>query len=243
MFWQQPSVRFYCHEPFEVTYYGGSGLDEVAAQLASPLDLASLEPGGAAADRALVIKEMPYQVGDHFPLLAAMTSKPLVFLMRDPRLSISSRMARKEQVGDSPIFPKIESGWELWRSQIEWCRGREIPHLLVDASDFRSHPEAIFAVLFERLGLPFAPEMLRWRPCPQVDLDNLGGRHRHLYRKVLRSTGITPEEAPIPSLDTFPADGGWRQHVARCLAIYEEMAASRERIQGRRAAADPVVAR
>lgn len=239
VFWEQPSVRYYCHEPFEVTYYGTADLDQVAAQLESPLDLTGLKSRDTGGGRALVIKEMPYQVGDHFPLLAAMTRKPLLFLMRDPRLSIASRMARKTQVGDSPNFPMIESGWELWRSQIEWCRSHEVPHLLVDTSDFRSAPEAIFREVFARLGLPFGPEMLRWRPCPEVDLDNLGGDHRHLYRKVLKSTGIMPDETPVPSLDDFPAKRGWRDHIARCLTIYEEEAASSERILGRSAAVGP----
>ena len=42
LLWEQPSVRYYCHEPFEVTYYEGLGLDAVFAKLAAPLDLARL---------------------------------------------------------------------------------------------------------------------------------------------------------------------------------------------------------
>ena len=235
MFWEQPSVRYYCHEPFEVTYYMGEGLEAVAAQLESPLDLERLKSFSNNGDcRALVIKEMPYQVGDRFPLLAAMTRNPIVFLMRDPRLSIASRMRKKSQVGDDPIFPEIESGWELWRSQLEWCRNHDTPHLLVDSGDFRTYPESVFPQVFERLGLPFVASMLRWRPCPQVDLDNLGGSHRHLYREVLTSDGIKPDETPIPPLDSFPETDGWRDHVARCLAIYERQSASGTRISGQR---------
>ena len=43
--------------------------------------------GGRGAGGALVVKEMTFQVGDAFPLLAALATRPIVFLIRDPRLS------------------------------------------------------------------------------------------------------------------------------------------------------------
>lgn len=232
VFWEHPTVRYYRHEPFEVTYYDGSDLSAVEAKLDAPLDLNDLKATRAHdGARSLVIKEMPYQVGTRFPLLGALATRPLVFLMRDPRLSIASRMAKKEEVGDNPIFPKIESGWELLRRQIEWCRDRSKPHLLVDSTDFRNKPLAVFPRVFEHLGLEFSPAMLEWQPCPEVELDNLGGRHRHLYGAVLESAGIKPEEHAIPSLESFPEEDGWRDHVGRCLEIYEELAASDCRVR------------
>jgi hypothetical protein len=232
LFWEQPAIRYYRHEPFETTYYAGEDLSDVERRLASPLDLENLKNiPSAAAGRALVIKEMPYQVGKNFPLLAAMTTRPLVFLMRDPRSSIASRMRKKQEVGDSPIFPQIESGWELWRQQIEWCRENDIAHLLIDSTDYRNRPLEVLPQLFESLGLPFDPSLLNWRPCPQVELDNLGGRHRHLYGTVLSSSGIREERSEPPALDFFPTDAGWRGHVEQCLEIYSEMADSRARIR------------
>lgn len=234
VFWEQPSVRYYCHEPFEVCYYMGKGLDAVAQMLEAPLDLEKLKSfQNGGEQQALVVKEMPYQVGHRFPLLAAMTNHPIVFLMRDPRLNIASRMRKKTQVGDNPIYPTIESGWDVWRQQLEWCRDNGVPHLLVDSTDFRAHPETIFPQIFERLALPFAPEMLQWRPCPQIDIDNLGGSHSHLYREVLSSSGIKPDKTPMPPLESFPETDGWRDHVARCLTIYQEQASSEARIRWR----------
>lgn len=221
MFWEQPSVRYYCHEPFETTYYLAEGLEEVRDKFAEPLDLTSLDrvEVGAAAD-ALVVKEMPYQAGSNFPLLAAIARKPIIFLMRDPRLSIASRMRKKVEVGDDPDFPKIESGWQLWENQIKWCEEQGIEHVLVDSGDFREQPLQVFKRVFERLGLPFNPQMLEWQAQPQVELDNLGGRHRHLYNAVLSSTGIRAEPARAPDLLDFPREDGWREHVERCLEIY-----------------------
>ena len=56
VFWEHPSVRYYSHEPFEVTYYRKEGLAEVAAKLAAPLDLAAINPAteGPRGDRGAV---------------------------------------------------------------------------------------------------------------------------------------------------------------------------------------------
>ena len=41
VFWEHPEVRYYCHEPFEVTYYDDAPLADVAAKLEAPIDLAA----------------------------------------------------------------------------------------------------------------------------------------------------------------------------------------------------------
>ncbi len=232
VFWEQPSVRFYCHEPFEIAYHSGQDLAAVARKLTAPLDLEHLKRRRGHGRRgALVIKEMPYQVGRHFPLLASISDRPLIFLMRDPRLNIASRMANKREAGDEALFPKIETGWELWAEQIRWCRSRGIDCVLVDSTDFRNRPLEILPRVFTRLGLPFRRGMLEWRACPEVDIDNLGGAHRHLYAEALGSAGIRPEDEPIPALESFPEKDGWRDHVAHCLAIYQEFGGAAERIR------------
>ncbi|MFQ5526672.1 MAG: hypothetical protein ACE5GX_10465 [Thermoanaerobaculia bacterium] len=232
VFWEQPSIRYYCHEPFETTYYQGEDLRHVEAKLCSPLDLGTLKNvRGSEDSRGLVIKEMPYQVGDRFPLLAAIATRPVVFLLRDPRLSIASRMRKKRQVGASPLFPQVESGWELLREQIRWCRESGIAHRLVDSKDFRNRPLRTFPELFDALGLPFESGMLDWRPCPEVELDNLGGRHSHLYGAVLRSSGLLASKCEPPELSSFPHERDWRKHVAHCLEIYGELRELPERIR------------
>jgi hypothetical protein len=232
VFWEQPSVRYYYHEPFETTYYMGQGLPEVIAKLDAPLDLTTIKHYAADTNaHSLVIKEMPYQVGDSFPLLAALATKPIIFLMRDPRRSIDSRRRKKLEVGDSPLYPFVESGWELLAKQIGFCRQAGIDHMLVDSADFRAWPDAVFPQILERFDLPWSAESLQWQACADVDLDNLEGAHRHLYGEVLASTGLKPDESPIPPLDSFPEEDGVREHVARCLEIYERLRQSRERIR------------
>ena len=232
VFWEQESVAYYCHEPFEVTYFDHAPLADVVAKLEDPLDLRPLTQRPAAADAgALVIKEMPYQVGDAFPILAGLATTGIVFLLRDPRQNIASRMEKKEEAGDSPVFPLVESGWELLARQIAEAEALGVNSIVVDTNEFRNYPEHIMAQVCERLGLPFDAGMLTWNPLPQVDLDNLGGRHSHLYRRVLNSKGIEPAVEPVYPVDWFPVEGGFREHVLRCLDIYRDLCASDARIR------------
>ena len=123
VFWEQPSIRYYAHEPFEGTYFLNQDLDHVLGNLSKPLDLQDIKSYTfAGMGRSMAIKEMPYQVGENIPLLLSLTRKPVVFLTRDPRQNIASRMAKKQEVGDDPLFPHIESGWQLLADQIAFCR-------------------------------------------------------------------------------------------------------------------------
>lgn len=232
VFWEQPSIAYYCHEPFEISYYRQAPLTEVAEKLLQPLDLATIKCASSGPDASsLVVKEMPYQVGECFHLLAALATAPLVFLVRDPRLNIASRIEKKQEVGDSPFFPLVETGWELVQAQIDYCRRHSVPHLIVSAADFRNRPTEIFPELFSRLDLSFSRQMLSWRACEHVEIDNLEGDHSHLYTSVLSSTGLTPEVEELPPLEWFPVEAGVRDHVARCLEIYRTLLDSPARLQ------------
>lgn len=232
VFWEHPSVGYYCHEPFEVTYYQKDGLEVVDKLLQNPLDLSFLHSKKQHGNgTALVIKEMPYQAGSNFPLLISWAQKPVIFLIRDPRLNIASRIKKKLETGDSPKFPLIETGWELINGQIKHCESEGIPFIIVDASEFRNHPAAIFRQVFEQLGLPFSDSMLQWQSCPDIDLDNLGGNHTHLYRRVLLSEGIQPATENIQAIEDFPEEYGIREHLKECMDIYQTLLQHSNRIQ------------
>ncbi len=229
MFWEHPAFRYYSHEPFEVTYYDGLGMDAVLEKLRAPLDLSRCY-GAQPQGEGLVIKEMPYQVGKRIDLLFSLATAPVVFLLRDPRLNIASRMHNKVVGGEPPLYPLIESGWRLLARHIDRCRQRGVDHILVDATDFRSHPQDVFTQVFDRLGFQFSRAQLRWHPCTDIELDNLDGRHRHLYRRVLQSSGIQPATESVPELSEFPEEDGLRAHVARCLELYQQLRKSPQRI-------------
>lgn len=228
--WEHEEVRYYCHEPFEVDYFDDAGLEAVAEKLSEPLDLREAYKDEVEGE-GLVIKEMPYQVGQRFPRLLDLATAPVVFLVRDPRLAIESRMRKKREVGDSPLYPLIESGWEQLLRQIEHCREHSTPFLIVDAADFRARPRAVLPRVLERLGLGYDDELLAWRSGEHLEIDNLDGRHDHLYRRVLRSRGIEPPVEVIPSRDFFPEEGGWRKHVEWCLESYDRLLTADERLR------------
>jgi len=230
MLWEHPTVGYYAHEPFESTYFDGLGLDDVVEKLAHPIDLnARYKAGGGG--RSLVIKEMPYQVGKHAPTLFGLASGPVLFLLSHPRRNVLSRIRKKQEVGDSPVFPLQETGWELLQQQIAWCSEQDVPFLIVHAEDFSNLPMGIFPQVFAALGLEFLESMLSWRSAAHIDLDNLGGRHRHLYERVLASVGLLPLTRPLPSLEEFPVEGGFREHLLRCEEIYEALCVHPQRLR------------
>ena len=231
VFWEQPSIGYYSHEPFEVTYYKNLDLSHVVNKLENPLVLKRLKNHkNSDLGEGLVIKEMSFQVGKNFALLAALTQEPIIFMLRDPRLNIASRMAKKQEQGDNPIFPFQESGWEFLLDQIEYCQQKNLPYIVVDATDFRNNPKVIFKQVFAKLKLPFDREMLSWRSCENVEIDNLDGQQSHWYERVLTSTNIQPATETIPAIDSFPTTGGFRDRVLQYLDIYKMLCNLPERI-------------
>ena len=231
VFWEHPTIRYYSHEPFEVAYYDGKELPVVADKLSKPLDLLNIERIQDSSGSSLLIKEMPYQVGEHFPLLFELASKPIIFLIRDPRLNIASRIEKKRMVGENIYFPHIETGWELLQVQISYCEAQGLPYMIVDSTDFRNYPGSIFPQIFAQFMLSFSREMLLWNSCDDiVNLDNLDGKHRHLYARVLNSNALHPATKAIPDLNEFPQVHGIRKHVEFCLEIYSSLKESSHRI-------------
>jgi hypothetical protein len=225
--WNHPSVGFYSHEPFEPTWYRGAGPEVAAELLEAAAPVGELDPSRSArAGRALVVKEMTFQVGDRFPLLATLATRPIVFVIRDPRLSIASRMKVLRRAGRPEVFPLRESGWEDLMRQLDHVRSHGIPHVIVDSRELREAPATVVPPLLDRLGLAFSPELLTWGSSPATGLSAVSGAGDPFYQRVLASGGIEAPTEQIPPLTSFPSDGGFRQHVAECLARYEELCGS-----------------
>lgn len=222
--WNHAAVGFYAHEPFEPTWYRDAPLEAAAELLEAPEPVAQL--GGRGTGGALVVKEMTFQVGDAFPLLAALATGPIVFLIRDPRLSVASRMRVLKRSGRPEVFPLRESGWDDLERQLDHVRAAGIPHLIVDSHDLRSAPQSVVPPLLEQLGLPYSPELLTWESSAATGLSAVSGGDDPFYRRVLASGGIEPPAEPVPDLDRFPAQDGFRDHVAACVERYEALRAT-----------------
>jgi hypothetical protein len=224
--WNHPAVGWYSHEPFEPTWYRDAPVEQALDLLEQPTPIAELNPSraGGPSGSTLVVKEMTFQAGDAFPLLAQLATRPLVFLIRDPRLTVASRMNVVRRSGRPELFPLRESGWEDLARQIAYVRRQQIPHVLIDSSDLRSRPEVVVPALLKTLGLSFTPDLLAWRASAATGLSAVSGADDPFYQRVLDSGGIEPPVETVPDLSTFPQH--FRAHVAECVAQYEELRAS-----------------
>jgi len=219
--WNHPSVGCYCHEPFEPTYYRAAPLSAAAELLEAPQPVGEL--GGRGTGSALVVKEMTFQVGDAFPALASLATQPVVFLIRDPRLSIASRMRVLRAAGRPEVFPLRESGWEDLVRQLDHVRREGIEHLIVDSTGLRAMPSRVVPGIFERLGLSYAPELLTWESSSATGLSVVSGADDPFYERVLHSGGLEAPLEELPDLSEFPTDAGFRAHVAECVERYTEL--------------------
>ena len=212
VFWEHPDISFYCHEPFDFVYYRDGHLSEVYEYLQRPLKLQD-------KGRNLLIKEMTFQVGDHIDILAELSSHPLIFNMRDPRLSIMSRLKKRELQTGEQSYPYVESGWCTLFRQVEYCKQREIPYVLVESSMYRNAPERVFRGLYGKLNLSFSKKMLEWQSKSHLTFEGMGDEQRVFYQRVLKSRKLETAMEPVPEIDSFPPS--FQAHVRECLGIYQ----------------------
>jgi len=231
VFWEHPSVLYYCHEPFDVLYYRNGNVRDALSNIEQAQPLVRVKRNKLAKSSSLVIKEMTFQVGQNFPLLLSLATRPLLFLLRNPAASIWSRMQKLKEGGQNPLFPPTESGWDdLW-AQVMYCRALDLPYLIVDSTDFRNSPCILLRKVFAQLELPFSEEVLSWRPVEDMTLGSLDGAQDHWYQRVLNSNGIQPADEEVPDITCFPEAEGVREHVRRCLNVYESLCADAQRVR------------
>lgn len=232
-FWHQPSIRYYSHEPFELIYYENKPTTHAFESIQNAIDLKTEYKGKSlVSGNDLVIKEMSFQVGDHFQELVERINTPPIFLIRDPRLNISSRIEKIKEAGKQNVdFPLIETGWESIKKQVEYCDKIKREYLIIEANDFRNHPSTILESLFKKLNLPFDESMLNWSEAKNIKLDNLDGIQTNFYTRVLESSGIEPAIEKIPDIESFPERNGFRDHVVKAIEIYKNLLGNKNRIK------------
>lgn len=221
--WNSPSIRYYVHEPFESNYFQSSGMDSVWKTINDPIDLPHAVGGEKTHEDAL-LKEITFQVGSEMGMVRRLAGAPIVFLVRDPRLTVSSRINVRRAMGLEEDFPLIESGWMSLVEQVEECREQGTDYLIVDSWNFRSQPERVFAQVAERLEVSFSADWLNWEPTPGMALSN----HRTsssdpFFTRVLSSSRLEAPVEEIPDFDSFSTANGMREHVAWAFDRYQEL--------------------
>src|SRR5215470_10655307 len=136
--WSSQLVSHHCHEPFEAMYWSNGGEETVSKVLLEPMELTTglrrslSEIDGAG--KGLLLKEMTFQLTpDQFMFLAEISTLPIIFVIRDPRLSSSSRLRIVKELRGEDTFNPCESGWPALMDQIGICRRESIPYVIVDS--------------------------------------------------------------------------------------------------------------
>lgn len=221
-FWQHPAFRWYAHEPCDSVYHRDGGPADVIQGIRAGVDIASV-PGPEPAGDGIIIKEMTFQAAGLLPELFAAATLPVLFTVRDPRISIRSRMRQRMRGGQPSWFPAAESGWHDLDVALALARDAGVPHVVVEFDRLCAEPAMVLNAMCRRLGVAFDARMLSWGSAAGVSLGQLGPEQRHWYERVLASTGFQPPAGPPPPVGAFPADEGIRAHVAGCLAIYQRV--------------------
>lgn len=216
--WQHRAFRWYLHEPCDWAYHIGSGPPpgSVAGAL---IDRAGF-PAASATGTGVVVKEMTFQAGDAIGEFQAATL-PVIFLVRDPRLAVLSRMRQRELDGDIPSFPAQEAGWRDLLAALALFRESGTPSVIVDVADIRRSPGVTLRALCARLGLPWDRAMLRWESRSGLSLGNLGGCQDTWYARVLASTSWEPPDEKPPPDEVF-GGSGMRAVIAESLDAYRK---------------------
>jgi hypothetical protein len=247
LLWQHPSVTHHCHEPFEASYWGDQGPESVEGVLRNPMAVASGERIALAdveRGSGLLMKEMSFQLSQaQFAQLIGLATAPPIFVICDPRLSTTSRLRIVRELNGAQTFPPFESGWQSLREQVELCRARDIPYVLVDSDDLRADPAGVTAALMSAAGLPQAGGLENWSPRPGLQLvspevgalmSDARKADDPFYRKVLGSSGIQPRgEVSWEREEAAIAAAGIQDDVTKWRHWYEEMRADPALIAGR----------
>lgn len=218
-FWNHTAVSSYVHEPCGRFYHQGSEIRTITEQVQAQ----------RPAPGSTLVKLMSFQLGSAEVASAFLRSatKPPIFPLRDPRLTIESRLRQvladllaagklgksdKETVEaairdheyaavDHLISERFLSsdqiGFSSLSAQVELCRREGIDFVLVDIDRLRSAPAAVLPELCRRWGLPFEESMLEWK---QERFPNHGilAAQSSWFDRVSASSGFEPPtEKPI----------------------------------------------
>ncbi|MFR9770790.1 hypothetical protein [Nocardia sp. SC052] len=232
LLWEHPAVTHHSHEPFEAFYWGTADVDSVERNFRSPMivatgERAALPDGGGG----LLAKEMSFQLDeDQFLFLARLATSPVLFVIRNPLLTTTSRLRIVHELYGRNTFEPWESGWDALARQVEICGCEGIPYVVLDSDDLRTDPVMVASTLLSALDLPQVPGLHRWRAQPGLQLctPEVGALMSEkrtsddpFYRRVLASVGVQPPDTPDwEAQQQLVTDAGLIEHVTRWNDVY-----------------------
>lgn len=245
LLWQLPEITHHCHEPFEAVYWGGAGADSAAEAMLHPMEIATGKrvPAASIDGGGLLIKEMTFQLGSsEARFVAYLATRPVVLVVRDPRLSTTSRLRIIKEISNADTFPPVEGGWQALDEQVRLLRSIGVPYVIVDSDRLRTDPQPVLAELAVRTRLSSWPVDPSWQPRRGLQLctpevATLMGEKRALddpfYRRALSSTGIQPVDAVNwDHEESQIARAGLTEHVAEWMEIYRRLLDDEQLVRG-----------
>ncbi len=206
------------HEPFSASYYYSTERrsnrfadEELKEEYRYEKVLAEiLAPG----KKPVFFKDMAYHVvGLMSPEFVARFHN--TFIVREPRYVLMSLYKMW------PDFTFEEAGYEELYRLFGYVLEKDQEPVVVDAFDLSENPEEIVVAYCEKLGIPFVPEALSWKPREVPEWKMWEDWHEDAQK----STGINKinhEELTLPE--------ELEEVYQRCLPYYEALHAQRLRV-------------
>jgi hypothetical protein len=193
------------HEPFSYlaefgyTDVAGTRVTSAADLLAALRDLASRRPVFAKETTG---RRYPEVLADPDFLANGAVH---TFLIRHPRETIASYHAMNPDAGLGKMG--FESLYEIFTSVSE-LTGR--PPVVMDAADLMRWPAEVVAAYCERVGIPFLPDALTWRPSDRPEWELSSRWHADVAASAglgVAGTGTVAGTGNVARADGDPRDG------------------------------------
>ena len=170
--WEAGKFSHHCHEPFEARYWGGRPMEHHV--LRNPMSVSSGQRENVNLIHhasGVMIKEMTFQMKiSDFAMLINLSNLPIVFTMRDPRLSTVSRLKIVAELSGETTFPAEHSGWTALAEQVEYCDKALIPYVVIDTEFLRVRPADLVPKLLQKLGFSQTNISTSWASRPDLRL-------------------------------------------------------------------------
>ena len=205
------------------------------------------------------MKCMSFQLGtgEVAQILLRHAGRPPLFPLRDPVLTIESRLRRvlsdmlrasEPRTADQDRITKAletaeyaavddlvsdtflsrdQMGLDALEAHVDFCRREKIPFLLVDTERLRASPETTVPILARCWKLQYEEPMIRWRRETFPDHGVLPEQSAW-FERVSRSSGFEqPTERPIP-VRAFPEK--LQATVTDAVAVFEDLRTGPENV-------------
>lgn len=216
-------VGYYAHEPFETMYYEKDdksiGYERMSQAL--PINMLRIEKGRSRSDR-LLVKEMTFQIHSIYEEFISLSQYPIIFHVRNPLITMESRLRMKKLMGLNPHFPLYETGWTHIFEQIETCQKIRKDYIIADMDDLLEYPGRVTKEICQRSNLPWSAELLQWNLYQETNFDPMG-HHSKLYEKVIASKGIQKKRNREITLENFNDRPDVQNYLAITLEKYQQL--------------------